>query len=300
MATGALLTPQRRARLADYGRLMRVDRPIGTLLLLWPTLWALWLAADGFPDLHLFLIFFVGVFLMRSAGCVINDFADRDFDPHVRRTRNRPLAAGRVSPREALALFAGLCLAAFILVLFTNALTIGLAFVGAALAAAYPFAKRYTHLPQVVLGAAFGWSVPMAWAAQAGHVPPEGWLLFIANLLWTTAYDTMYGMADREEDLKIGVKSTAILFGELDRFWIGVLQAAAVIALFLLGLKLQLGAFYYMGITVAAGLGAWHQLLIEDRDPRRCFEAFLHNNWFGFAIFIGIVLDRLVPLGGGG
>ncbi|MFW6191378.1 MAG: 4-hydroxybenzoate octaprenyltransferase [Thiohalospira sp.] len=300
MATGALLTPQRRERLADYARLMRVDRPIGTLLLLWPTLWALWLAADGFPDLHIFLIFFVGVFLMRSAGCVINDFADRDFDPHVRRTRDRPLAAGRVSPGEALALFAGLCLLAFILVLFTNTLTIKLAFVGAALAALYPFAKRYTHLPQVVLGAAFGWSVPMAWAAQAGEVPPEAWLLFIANLLWTTAYDTMYGMADREEDLKIGVKSTAILFGELDRFWIGILQTAAVIALFLLGLKLQLGAFYYMGITVAAGLAVWHQLLIEDRDPRRCFEAFLHNSWFGFAIFVGIVLDRLAPLGGGG
>ena len=283
-----------RERLHDYGRLMRVDRPIGTLLLLWPTAWALWLAADGLPDLHLLLIFGLGVFLMRSAGCVINDYADRGFDPHVQRTTERPLAAGRVTAREALALFALLCLAAFVLVLFTNALTIALAFGAVALAALYPFAKRHTYLPQVVLGAAFSWAIPMAFAAQTGGVPAEAWLLFTANLLWTTAYDTMYGMVDREDDLRIGVKSTAILFGDLDRFWIGVLQGAALVALFLLGAQLELGVFYYTGLTVATGLALYHQFLIRHRERDACFRAFLHNNWFGLVVFVGIALDVMV------
>lgn len=283
--------PDWRRRAGVYARLMRLDRPIGTLLLLWPTAWALWLAAEGLPDLHLLVIFGLGVLLMRSAGCVINDYADRNFDPHVSRTTQRPLATGEATPREALGLFAALCIIAFGLVLLTNTLTVLLACVAVALAALYPFAKRHTHLPQVVLGAAFGWAVPMAFAAQTGGVPPEAWLLFIANLLWTTAYDTMYGMVDREDDLRIGVKSTAILFGDLDRFWIGILQATALLALFLLGAQWEMGAFYYMGLTVAAGLAVYHQVLIRRREPAECFRAFLHNNWLGMAIFIGIALD---------
>ncbi|MFO8155394.1 MAG: 4-hydroxybenzoate octaprenyltransferase [Pseudomonadota bacterium] len=288
--------PDWRRRAGVYARLMRLDRPIGTLLLLWPTAWALWLAAEGLPHLHLLVIFGLGVWLMRSAGCVINDYADRGFDPHVSRTTGRPLATGEATPREALALFSGLCLIAFALVLLTNALTVLLALVAVALAAFYPFAKRHTHLPQMVLGAAFGWAIPMAFAAQTGTVPSEAWLLFVANLLWTTAYDTMYGMVDREDDLRIGVKSTAILFGDLDRFWIGVFQAAALLALFLFGARWEMGAFYYMGLTVAAGLAIYHQVLIRRREPAECFRAFLHNNWFGMAVFVGIVVDYMLRL----
>ncbi|HWP95180.1 MAG TPA: 4-hydroxybenzoate octaprenyltransferase [Gammaproteobacteria bacterium] len=277
-------------RLTQYALLMRMDRPIGTFLLLWPTLWALWLAGEGHPRPLVFTVFVLGVFLMRSAGCVINDFADRDFDPHVARTRHRPLATGRVSPREALVLFAVLALAAFGLVLTMNRLTVLLSFVAVVLAALYPFMKRFTFLPQPVLGAAFGWSIPMAYAAQTGTVPEVAWLLFIANITWATAYDTMYAMVDRSDDLKIGVKSTAILFGDQDRFIIGLLQATTLLTLFLVGRKLELGTAYYWGLVFAAGFAIWQQYLIRRRRPDACFRAFLNNNWFGMAVFVGIAL----------
>ena len=280
--------PAMRAHLPDYARLMRLDRPIGILLLLWPTLWALWIAAGGVPDPGVLAVFIAGVVLMRSAGCVINDYADRHFDPHVARTRQRPLATGRVSPREALILFAVLCLLAFALVLTLNRLTVLLSLGGVALAILYPFTKRYTYLPQVVLGAAFGWAVPMAFAAQSGEVPQVAWLLFVANLLWTLAYDTMYAMVDREDDLRIGVKSTAILFGDLDRVIIGVIQVMALLALALIGQRQALGPYYYLGLLVAAGLAIYQQRLMADRSPEGCFSAFLNNNWFGAAVFAGI------------
>jgi 4-hydroxybenzoate polyprenyltransferase len=230
------------------------------------------------------------VLLMRSAGCVINDFADRGFDPHVARTRDRPLARGEIAPREALLLFSVLCLAAFALVLTMNRLTVLLSFAGATLAATYPFMKRYTDLPQIYLGLAFGWAVPMAFAAQTGAVPEAAWLLYLANVLWTTAYDTMYAMVDREDDVRIGVRSTAILFGAADRLAIGLLQAAALLLLILLGGRLQLGAAYYAGLAAAAALAVYQQYLIRTRDPGRCFRAFLNNNWFGAAVFIGLAL----------
>lgn len=282
-----------RERLVEYARLMRLDRPIGILLLLWPTLWALWIAGQGRPDPLVLAVFVAGVVLMRSAGCVINDFADRHFDPHVARTRDRPIAAGRVSPREALILFAVLCLLAFGLVLLMNRLTILLSFVAVVLAAVYPFTKRITHLPQVVLGAAFGWAIPMAFAAQTGELPRIAWLLFVVNILWSVAYDTLYAMVDREDDLKIGVKSTAILFGEADRLVVGVLQLLVLLGLSLVGSLAGLGDFYAIGLLVAALLALYQQYLIRDRDPQRCFEAFLNNNWFGAAVFAGIALDYL-------
>ena len=222
------------ARLADYARLLRVDRPIGSLLLLWPTYWALWLAADGFPSTGNFIVFTLGVFMMRAAGCAINDFADRKVDRHVKRTKDRPLTSGRIEAWEAVALFAGLCLTAFLMVvLFTNTLTLYLSFGGAVLAFIYPFMKRYTHLPQLFLGAAFSWAIPMAWAAEAGEVTKLAWLLFTANVLWTVAYDTLYAMVDRDDDIRIGIKSTAILFGEADRAVIAILQALVVLILIL-------------------------------------------------------------------
>lgn len=274
-----------------YAQLARLDRPVGILLLLWPTLWALWLAADGVPDAKVLVIFVLGVVLMRSAGCVINDYADRDVDPHVARTRARPLASGLVAPKEALILFVVLALIAFALVLLTNGLTIALSFGGAVLAATYPFMKRYTHLPQVVLGAAFAWAVPMAFAAQTGAVPNVAWLIFIATVLWTVAYDTMYAMVDRDDDVKIGVKSTAILFGEADRFIIGVLQATALLILVMAGLREHLGAWYYIGLAAAAGFAGYQQWLIRDRQPQACFRAFLNNQWFGLVVFLGLALD---------
>jgi 4-hydroxybenzoate polyprenyltransferase len=277
-------------RLAVYARLMRLDRPIGLLLLLWPTLWALWIAGAGRPAPAVCVVFVLGVLLMRSAGCVINDFADRGFDPHVARTRDRPLARGQATPREALLLFAVLCLAAFALVLTMNRLTVLLSFAGALLAATYPFMKRYTDLPQVYLGLAFGWSVPMAYAAQTGAVPGTAWLLYLAALLWTTAYDTMYGMVDRADDVRIGVRSTAILFGRADRLMIGLLQAAALSLLILLGSRLQLGPAYYAGLAAAVALAVYQQYLIRAREPAQCFRAFLNNNWFGAAIFAGLAL----------
>ena len=280
-------------RLVQYALLMRLHRPIGIFLLLWPTLWALWLAGAGQPDPKVLLVFVLGVVLMRSAGCVINDYADRGFDPHVARTRDRPVAAGRVSPREALGLFALLCLAAFGLVLLLNRLTVLLSLGGAALAAVYPFMKRYTHLPQVFLGAAFGWAVPMAFAAQTGGVPKLAWLLFVATVLWATVYDTMYGMVDRDDDLQIGVRSTAILFGESDRLILAVLQVVFLLTLVLVGQEAGMQGYYYLGVLLAAGLSLYQQYLIRRREPARCFQAFLNNNWLGAAVFAGIVLDYL-------
>lgn len=280
-------------RLHQYYLLTRLHKPIGILLLLWPTLWALWIAAAGVPDLRILLVFIVGVVLMRSAGCVINDYADRNFDPHVARTRERPIAAGRVSPREALLLFAVLCLLAFALVLTLNRQTIYLSFGALLLAAVYPFTKRYTQLPQVVLGAAFGWAIPMAFAAVQGAVPKIGWLLFTVNVLWSTAYDTYYAMVDRDDDVKIGVKSTAILFGESDLLIVGVLQVLVLGGLVLVGQLAGLGLYFYLGLLVAAGLALYQQYLARRRDREGCFRAFLNNNGFGAAVFAGILLHYL-------
>ena len=275
----------------DFVQLMRLDKPIGIYLLLWPTLWALWVAAEGVPSSANLLIFVGGVILMRAAGCVINDYADRHFDGHVSRTQARPLASGKVKPREALVLFAGLVAASFLLVLLTNASTVWLSFGGVALAACYPFMKRYTFYPQVVLGAAFSWGMPMAFSAETGGVPPEAWLLYIANLLWTVAYDTYYAMADREDDLKIGVKSTAILFGDADRLIIACLQGLALLCLLLAGSKFQLGLCFQLGLLAAAACFVWEYRQTRNRKPMACFNAFLHNHWAGLAIFLGIAAD---------
>jgi len=287
------LPPKLRDRLAEYLLLMRADKPIGIFLLLWPTLWALWIAAEGSPDGLVLFVFVSGVILMRSAGCVINDYADRKIDPHVERTQQRPIAAGRVSPREALLVFASLCLLAFLLVLLMNSLTIMLSFIGVVLAAIYPFMKRYTYLPQVFLGLAFGWAVPMAWAAQTGEVDRIAWLLLTATVVWATAYDTMYAMVDRRDDIKVGVKSTAILFGDADKLIIAGLQATVVLILLIIGLQTGLGLYFYLGLLVATGLAVYQQYLIRDRDEAACFSAFLNNNWFGAAIFAGLVLDSI-------
>ena len=278
-------------RLKQYAILVRLNRPIGILLLMWPTLISLWIAAQGWPDLKILIVFVLGVVLMRSAGCAINDYADRHIDGSVSRTRDRPLVSGKVSEKEALLVFAALSICAFGLVLLMNKLTIMMSIAGVLLAASYPFMKRYHFLPQVHLGAAFGWTVPMAFTAQANELTPVTWLLFFATVLWTTAYDTMYAMADREDDLKIGVKSTAILFGPLDRKIIGIIQAMLILNLILIGQRAELSGFYFTGVAVATVFAAWHQYLIKDRDPQKCFQAFLNNNWFGLSIFIGVVLD---------
>lgn len=283
-----------RGRLSAYLRLTRLNRPIGSFLLLWPTLWALWLAAGGVPDWDLLVIFVLGVFVMRSAGCVINDYADRHFDGHVKRTKARPMATGEVSEREALTLFVGLCLLAFVLVLFTDAFTVKLSLGGVALAFCYPFMKRYTHLPQVVLGAAFAWAIPMAFSAQRGSLGTDVWLLYTAVLLWTVVYDTLYAMVDRDDDLKVGIKSTAVLFGDLDRAMVAVLQGLTLYALVMVGGRFELGVSYYLGLAVAAGLFGYHQYLIRFRERDPCFRAFLNNNWVGFVIFAGIVIDFMV------
>ncbi len=284
-----------RHRLFDYAQLLRLNRPIGTLLLLWPTYWALWLAAGGMPDAVNLVIFTLGVFLMRAAGCAINDFADRKVDGHVKRTRDRPLASGRVAPAEAVLLFLILALVAFVLVvLFTNTLTLYLSFGGLVLAFIYPFMKRYTHLPQLFLGAAFSWAIPMAWAAEAGEIGRLAWLLFIANLLWTVAYDTLYAMVDRDDDLKIGVKSTAVLFGEADRAIIGALQGLVILVLVLVGGQAELGVAYYLGLAAMAALFVYQQHLARYREREGCFKAFLNNNWAGFAVFAGLFVDTLV------
>ncbi|KFE55480.1 4-hydroxybenzoate octaprenyltransferase [Pseudomonas syringae] len=275
----------------DFIQLMRIDKPIGIYLLLWPTLWALWIASEGSPSLLNVVIFVVGVFLMRAAGCVINDFADRKVDGHVKRTEQRPLVSGKVSSEEALVLFAVLVVASFGLVLLTNPTTIWLSFGGLALAACYPFMKRYTYYPQVVLGAAFSWGMPMAFTAETGHLPAAAWLLYIANLLWTVAYDTYYAMVDREDDLKIGVKSTAVLFGDADRIIILTLQCLALGCLVLAGARFELGVYFYLGLLVAAVCFAWEFWSTRERDRDACFKAFLHNHWAGLAIFVGIVAD---------
>ncbi|CAE6953141.1 4-hydroxybenzoate octaprenyltransferase [Pseudomonas marincola] len=275
----------------DFIQLTRMEKPIGIYLLLWPTLWALWIAGDGNPSVKNVLIFVVGVVLMRAAGCVINDYADRNFDGHVKRTQARPLASGKIKGREALVLFAVLVALSFILVLFTNANTIWLSFGGLALAACYPFMKRYTFYPQVVLGAAFSWGMPMAFTAETGNVPPAAWLLYIANLLWTVGYDTYYAMADREDDLKIGVKSTAILFGDADRIVILLLQSLALLCLLMAGARFELGLYFYLGLIGAAACFIWEFWSTRNREPMVCFKAFLHNHWAGLAIFLGLVID---------
>lgn len=272
-----------------YAQLMRWHRPIGIFLLLWPTWWALWLAGNGHPHPDLLVIFTLGVFIMRSAGCVINDYADRHIDGAVARTRQRPLVTGRVTPKEALGLFFVLILCALLLVLQLNWLTIGLSCIGLLLATGYPFAKRYTYWPQSILALAFSWSIIMVFAAQTNHVPPIAWLLFFANFCWTMAYDTMYAMTDRPDDLMIGVKSTAVLWGKADRLLIGLLQLATLLSLSYMGNLAQLSAGYYSSLIIAAGLAAYQQYLLKDRQPQQCFQAFLNNNWFGATIFIGLL-----------
>ncbi|MFQ3201166.1 MAG: 4-hydroxybenzoate polyprenyltransferase [Zhongshania sp.] len=288
------LLHQLKKQTPQYRALMRLDRPIGTYLVLWPTLWALWLAADGFPAWYLLIIFVAGTFLMRSAGCVINDYADRKIDAHVSRTKDRPFATGAVTEKEALLLFAVLCVLAFTLVLFTNWLTVGFAFVAVALAATYPFMKRYTHLPQLVLGAAFAWGIPMAFTAQTGELPPPAaWLLYIGVLIWTVSYDTFYAMVDREDDVKIGVKSTAILFGDDDKVITTMLQVCVIVILLMAGPRFDMSFIYYAGVIAASGLFIYQQQLIRYRQTDKCFRAFLNNNWVGIVIFAGIVLHFL-------
>jgi 4-hydroxybenzoate polyprenyltransferase len=277
------------SRIRLYAQLIRFEKPIGFYLLLWPTLWALAIAANGSPDGWILFVFVFGVFLMRSAGCAINDYADRDIDLHVARTRDRPLTTGRIGTREALAVFAVLGLIAFALVLTLDRFTILLSLGGILLAASYPFMKRYHYLPQVHLGAAFGWAVPMVFAAQTGALPKQAWLLYVATLVWTVAYDTMYSMVDREDDLRLGVKSTAILFGAYDRIMIALFQALFLLALILVGRDLGFSAAYYIGLCAAALLLGYQQFLIADRVPAHCFIAFLNNHWVGAAIFAGIM-----------
>jgi len=276
-----------------YCRLMRIDKPIGTLLLMWPTLWALWLAGMAIPPLPVLAVFVAGVIVMRAAGCVINDFADRKVDGHVERTKHRPLASGAVSSREAKLLFVILALVAFALVLTMNLMTIMLSVVGLALAWVYPFMKRYTHLPQVVLGAAFGWAIPMAWSAVSESLPLVCWLVFFANICWTVAYDTQYAMVDREDDLKIGVKSTAILFGRFDKLIIGLLQLATLLLMALVGMLLHLNGAFYWTLLLAAALFVYQQKLIAGRDRQACFQAFLNNNYVGMVLFLGVLMNTL-------
>ncbi len=280
-------------RIEQYLRLMRVDRPVGTMLLLWPTLWALWIASRGRPDPDVLVIFIVGVFLMRSAGCVVNDYADRDMDPHVERTRDRPLAAGRVSKLEALLLFAVLCGAALALVLTLNYLTVMLSLVGAFWAVIYPFMKRFIHFPQLFLGFAFSWGIPMAFSAQTGAVPGVAWVMLAANMAWVMAYDTMYAMSDREDDLAIGVKSTAILFGRQDRLIVGCCQLLTLVLLVLVGVFESLNHYYYFSLLTTGVFFLYQQWLIRDREARACFRGFLNNTWSGASIFLGLVLSYL-------
>ncbi|OZI13775.1 4-hydroxybenzoate polyprenyltransferase [Sodalis-like symbiont of Philaenus spumarius] len=272
-------------------RLMRIDKPIGSLLLLWPTLWAFWLAGMAIPTLSTLTVFILGVFFMRAAGCVINDYADRKIDGHVKRTRARPLPSGAIGEKEAKLLFGALVGISFALVLTLNSMTIALSTVALALACVYPFMKRYTHLPQLVLGAAFGWSIPMVFTAVSESLPLSCWLLFLANITWTVAYDTQYAMVDRDDDLRIGVKSTAILFGRLDKLIIGLLQLATLLLLCVIGWQLGLDRIYYIALAGAAGLFLWQQKLIADREREACFRAFLNNNLVGMLIFIGILLS---------
>ncbi len=283
--------PRALATLADYARLVRLDRPIGIWLLMWPALWGLWIAGAGHPDEHVFVVFLLGVLLTRSAGCALNDYADRDLDPHVRRTATRPLATGRVAPAEALLIWAMLSLLALALVLTLDRRTLWYAAGGAGLMLVYPFLKRFFPLPQVWLGAAFAWSIPMAFVAQTGAAPRLAWLLFVAALLWTTVYDTIYAMVDRDEDRKLGVKSTAILFGDADRWVIAAMQGMVLYALWLAGQQARLGRWFTLGLIVGACLFAHQQWLIRARERDACFRAFLANNWFGLVIFVAVALD---------
>ncbi|MGP9678361.1 4-hydroxybenzoate octaprenyltransferase [Halomonas sp. AOP27-A1-41] len=287
----SLLRPVGWARVADFLHLMRLDRPIGTWLLMWPTLWALWVATNGVPGRNVLLIFVAGVYVMRAAGCVVNDYADRHVDGHVKRTKHRPLATGRISETEAQLLFIGLVTIAFVLVLLTNWFTVLLSIGGVILAFIYPFMKRYTHLPQVVLGAAFSWAIPMAFGAVLGYVPVEAWLLFFANVLWTVAYDTQYAMVDRDDDLKIGIKSTAVLFGSADRLMIGLLQLATLVLLAFVGVRVGLGGFFWLGLAGMAATFIHQQRLIRHRERDPCFQAFLNNYWSGLLVFAGIALS---------
>jgi len=278
-------------RLLDYAKLMRLDRPIGIWLLLWPTLWALWTATGGHPQRGVLLIFVLGTVLMRSAGCVINDLIDRNIDPHVRRTRERPLAARRVSPHEALALFVVLVASAFVLVLQLNPAAVHLSFIGAALTLSYPLLKRFFPLPQLYLGLSFGWAVPMAYAAELGEVPRVGWVMLLAAIVWAGVYDTFYAIADRPDDLRIGVQSAAITFGDLDLLMIGAMQLMVLVALGLVGRLLELGSPYYGALAIGAVLFAWQQWLARRRDAAGCLAAFHNNNYFGLVVLAGLVIE---------
>ena len=284
------ITSELLSQLRNYGKLMRVDKPIGIWLLLWPTLWALWLAGEGAPDQGLFVVFVLGVLVMRSAGCVLNDYADRNIDPYVERTRSRPIASGSVAPTEALFLFVALSLIAVGLATMLNRPAQMLAIVAGGLTVAYPFVKRFVSVPQFVLGAAFGCAVPMAFAAQTGEMPELAWLVFGTAVIWAVIYDTFYAMVDREDDLKIGVKSTAILFGDVDVFVIASLQLLMLLALVLIGYRANLSLWYYSSVLVSALMMAYHLWLARDRQPANCFAAFLHNHYIGMTVFIGIVL----------
>ncbi len=278
-------------RAQQYWLLARFDKPIGILILLWPAVWALWVASQGKPDLLVLAVICAGVVLMRAAGCVINDYADREFDPHVERTKLRPIAAGKVSPKEALIVFTVLCLSAFALVLLLNTYTIMLSFGGAFLAATYPFMKRYTQLPQAYLGIAFGWAVPMSFAAQTNTIPSVAWVMYLAVVLWALVYDTMYAMVDKEDDLKIGIKSTAILFGNYDREIMAVLQLIILMLLLYVGVIQDLSWVYYLALGLSSLFFIYQQKLIFYRDKADCFKAFLNSNWFGLTLFIGLVLE---------
>lgn len=283
--------------LEPYLRLMRLDRPVGSLLLLWPTLAALWIAAKGAPTVELIVIFTLGTFVMRSAGCVVNDIADRELDSLVQRTQSRPLASGEIQLGQAVIVFVGLCALGLILILFLNAATRWFALGGLAILTLYPFMKRWTYLPQVVLGAAFSWGIVMAFTAITEHVPKEGWLLFVASLLWIVAYDTMYAMVDRNDDLKIGVKSTAILFGQADRLMVGVLQVSALLAFVMLGKQLEFGLSYQAGLFAIGALFVYQQVLIRDRERAGCFRAFANNTWVGFGLFASVIAElTLAPM----
>ena len=282
------------AKLPHYARLMRIDKPIGTLLLLWPTLWALWFAADGWPPLYLLAIFVLGTFLMRSAGCVINDYADRNIDGHVERTRNRPLATGMVSTREALLLALGLSVLAFLLLLPLNGLVIWLSVPALFLAASYPFTKRFLAIPQAYLGIAFGFGIPMGFAAILGEVPAIAWLMLLANVFWAIAYDTEYAMVDRPDDIKIGVKSSALTFGRFDVIAVMLCYAITLGLLALVGVMAERGAAWFVGLLVAAVIALYHYTLIRARERGACFKAFRHNNWLGAAVFAGLLVDDLL------
>jgi 4-hydroxybenzoate polyprenyltransferase len=294
ITTTALFTeilPGAAKKMRAYAALTRLNKPIGIWLLLWPVLWALWLSSGGRPDPHVFIVFVLGTVLTRSAGCAINDFADRNFDGHVRRTKDRPLVTGAVDPVEAVAICAGLGLIALGLALTLNQLAQLLTLVGGVLVVTYPFFKRFFPLPQAYLGIAFTWSVPMAYAAQTNSLPRAAWVMFMSGVLWTVAYDTMYAMVDREDDKKLGIRSSALLFGDADRFIVGVMQLMTLLGLWLIGHELQLGLWYGLGLTGAAIFALYQQLLIRHRKPEDCFRAFLNNNYFGMSVFVGILLE---------